>query len=286
MKKTIVLLCAFGFTSAFAQNYEPGKLDFSVGFGARSSSSTSLTLEDCRALFPDSGLLKGDYSSYAYPTYYFNASSMVNLLWGIRLKQNDGYEQRLRVGVTFSGLTPTYASFYNENSFAYDTLTSARTGDVTYVDSVYSENLFLNISQKQVGLDVAYLIKSNQNGRWSFYGGAGLEVGAIINVEANISQSSYSYYSNDLGNYYQNDLLYGNNTNNTSEVERLDGGFYAMLYLPVGLDLRLSMKNAFWKKMHLYTEFRPSIQYSNTSLTNQDINLGMGFAVFGIRTDF
>jgi len=275
-----------GLSKVFAQEYEPGKLDFSVGFGLRSSPSSTQSLQEYQALFPNSELLKGDFNAYGYPTFYFNASSMVNLLWGIRLKQNAGYEQRLRVGVTFSGLTPTYGSFYNETSFAYDTLTSSRTGEVTYVDSIYSENLYITTSQKQVGLDVSYLFKSNQNGRWSFYGGAGLEVGAIINVEANISSNNYTFYSNNQGNYYNNDLIYGNNPNSKTEVQRLDGGFYAMLYLPVGIDLRLSMKNAFWRKMHLYSEFRPSIQYSDSDLLSQPMQLGMGFACFGIRADF
>lgn len=286
MHKTLALLFGLGVTSAFGQNYQPGKIDFSVGFGFRTTNAQMSTLEDYRTLFPNSTILEGDFNSYGYPDFTFNTSSMVNVLWGIQLKQNEGFEQRLRAGVTFSGITPTFGNFYNSSSFAYDTLTSSRTGEVTYLDSIYMENIFINTSQKQVGLDVAYLIKANHNGRWCFYGGVGLEIGALLNVEANISRSSYSYYSNDLGYYYPNSIGHEYDDNRQSEVQRLGGGFYTQLYLPVGLDLRLSMRNAFWRRMHLYTELRPSMGYSNSELSIQPVQLSVGYSVFGVRADF
>lgn len=286
MHKTLVLLFGLGVTSVFGQNYQPGKIDLSVGFGFRTSNTQMATLEEYRSLFPNSTLLQGDFNSYGYPDFYFNSTSMINVLWGIRLQQNEGFEQRLRAGFTFSGITPTYGSYYNETRFAFDTLVSSRTGEVTYVDSIYSENLFINTSQKQVGLDVSYLIKANQNGRWSFYGGLGMEVGALLNVEANISRSNYSYYSNDLGSYYPYGLWNDFDNSYKNEVQRLGSGFYAQLYLPVGLDLRLSMRNDFWRRMHLYTELRPSIGYSNSELTSQAVQLSVGYSVLGVRADF
>lgn len=285
MNKTIVFLLALGVTSVYAQEYKPGKIDFSIGFGFRTMDAQIGSIEQYRELFPDSDLLQGDYSTYGYPDYYFNSSTMVNLLWGIQLKQNEAFEQRLRVGVTFGGISPSYGSFYNQTSFAYDTLTSSRTGEVSYVDSVYSENLYINTTQNQVGLDLAYLIKANQNGRWSFYSGVGLEIGAILNAKANISESKYSYLSNDAGVYYP--YAYDDyGSDNKTEVQQLDGGLYGLLYLPVGLDLRLSMKNAFWRRMHLYTEFRPSVSFSNSPISDNNVQLAMGLAVFGIRADF
>lgn len=286
MQKALVLVFTLGLTAVYAQTYQPGKIDFSVGFGFRTTDAQLATLDDYRALFPNSTLLQGDFQSYGYPDYYFNSTGMVSVLWGIQLKQNEGFEQRLRAGLTFSGTTPAYGSFYNETKFAYDTLTSSQTGEVTYVDSVFTESLYINTTQTQVGLDVAYLIKANQNGRWCFYGGVGIEIGAMLNAKATITRSDYSYYTNGAGNFYENNGWYGYNGDYDTEVQQLGGGFYTQLYLPVGLDLRLSMKNAFWRRMHLYSELRPSIGYTNSELTSNALQLSIGYSVFGVRADF
>ncbi len=274
--------------SGFSQEYKPGKIDFSFGVGFQSYSSSSVVLNDFRAKFPDSELLQGEFDNHAYSPYYYNtnASTMINLLWGVHLKENAGFEQRLRIGVSYSGYTPSYGSFYKENKFAFDTLTSSVTGERTFVDSVYSENLSIYTSEKQVGLDVSYLLKANQHGRWGFYAGVGLEVGALLDAKATITRGDNSYLTNGAGNYYENESMnfYGND--HDYEEEKLDGGFYTSLYLPVGLDLRLSMKNEFWKKMHLYIELRPNVQYRNSSLTDNNLALGFGMAAFGVRAEF
>jgi hypothetical protein len=285
MQKQLVFLFAIGISTAYAQNYQPGKIDLSVGFGFRNTYDKNRNLDDYRTLFPNSELLKGNFNS-SYPQNYYSNSFMLNVLWGIQLKQNEGFEQRLRAGFTFSGITPTYSNYFNSANFAFDTLTSSRTGSVTYVDSVFTENLFINTTQKQVGLDVAYLLRANQNGRWSFYGGVGVEVGALLQVEANISRSSYSYYSNDDGNYYSNNLWDEHRNSRQSEVHRLDGGFYGLVYLPVGLDFRFSMIKPFWRRMHLYTELRPSVGYSTSELTSQPVQLSVGYTVLGLRAEF
>jgi len=284
MQRALVLLFSLGITLGYAQTYEPGKIDFSVSYGWRAIDSQALSLSESRSLFPNSVLLQEDFNGYGYPTNSLNASGMVNLMWGVRLKQNERFEQRFRVGITFSGSSPSYASFNKSSSFAFDTLTSSRTGQVTYVDSIYSENLSISTSQKQVGLDLAYLFKANHNGRWCFYSGIGVEIGALLDPEAFIYRSNYTFYTNNSGYFFPN-IPYGTNEYQT-EINQLDPGFYSLVYLPVGLDFRLSMKNMFWNRMHLFTEIRPSVSYSNSELSSQSVQFALGFAILGFRADF
>ena len=284
-----MIFSAFLFSAIVqAQSTYQSKLDFSFASGFQSSSPKQLSLEEYRSLLPQSELLKQDFlnngNNYYYDYYYFTAAPLLNFLWSYQIAVNPSFEQRLRIGVTYSGSTSVQSSFTNQTNTPYDTLTSSQTGGQTYVDSVYSEYLNVDYSQDQIGLDISYLLKSNPNARWGFYTGIGAVLGVSVNSEAYLWQNSYSYYTNSTGEFYPyNEDYYDNGK---SETYSLGSTFFGQIYLPIGVDFRLSKKNEFWKRMHLYTEMRPNMQIVTVEGLDTSVLLSYGWAAFGVRFEF
>ena len=286
MRKTLFCIAVLVSCTILGQAQNSNNLDFSGGIGFQGSSPKELSLAEYREAFPQSELLKQDYSGYYDQPYYYNYSGglLLNFLWGVKIGEGANNEQRLRIGISYSGATTYSNNFEKTVTTPYDTLISTVTGNQTFVDSVYQDYLNINLSQDQIGLDVSYIIKSNPNNRLVFYSGGGAVLGLAVNSRANIYQNSNSYFSNDNGDYYPYAERYSDN--GKSEVHNLASTFWAQLYVPIGLDFRLSKKNAFWQRMHIYSELRPNMQLAMVEGFDPTINLSFGWAVFGTRFEF
>lgn len=286
MKKIIFSAAILIFWSFLSQAQYASNIDFSAGFGFETLSPKQLPLSQYQTLFPESELLKIDYQGFNEDPLYFNYNSdvLLNLLWGFKIGQGSKLEQVLRFGVTYSGTTVYSNSFKKTITIPYDTLNSTRTGNQTFIDSVYKEYTTINVSQERIGLDVSYIIKSNPSNRLVFYSGGGAVLGLSVNARASIKQNSYSYFATVDDDYYQNRAR--SNDDNKSEVFNLSNNFWAQLYVPIGLDFRLSNVNPFWQRMHIYSELRPNMQLVLIEGFDPSIDLSFGWAVFGSRFEF
>lgn len=290
-KAVSMILASICFTSVFSQEQTPapletGKYNLYLGFGMRTSDSEYLTLSQIQQLLPQSELLPGDVSTYGTDSYYDqqNYGTMVNLLFGIRLKESKTFEQGLRIGVTYSN-SQSFSSNYNYRvETPYDTLTSSQTGLPFYVDSVNSKNIYVSSSQDIVTLDLSYILRLNAKGRVSFFTGLGVEVGAIINPRYTIQSSENVYYTSQYNVGYQNYNIFDGDYQ--TESFRTDGGFFGQVYLPLGIDFRIAKLNPFWSNIHVYTECRPAIQYSKLEGRSGVTQTNFGVAFVGARFEF
>lgn len=286
MKNTIltIALCLGLVTSAQQEDF--GNVDFSFSGGFMGNTSQGLTLEEYRSFHPNSPILNKDLSnlSNSNDTYY-NTSPLFNLNYGFRLKKNTNLERKIRIGISYRNYSSDNNGYYYSDSNPYDTLTSSQSGEEFYIDSSYTESLFFESYGQQLGLDFAYLFYTNPNGRWSFYTGFGAELGIGFNNKLNIVQTSYSgtsynsnYYAPYINDYETN--FYEEETYNQNNT------YYGRLYAPIGLDFRISKKHEFWKRMHLYTEFKPMVEIKSNELKDVQFNPGFGWSTFGLRFEF
>jgi hypothetical protein len=290
IKAFLLALAYLCFTPVFSQTQAPipaenGKYNLYLGLGMRTLEGEYLSLSQIQQLFPQSQLLQGDLSIYGSDTYYDsqNTGTMVNLFFGIRLKESNTFEQGLRIGVTYGSAQSLSGNYNYEVRTPYDTLTSAQTGLPFYVDSVYSKSIYVSSIQDAVTMDLSYIIRVNAKGRVSFFTGVGLEAGAIINPRYTIQSSENVYYTAPNSGDYQARFFDGDFQN---ESFRTDGGFFGQVYLPIGIDFRIAKLNPFWSNMHVYTECRPAIQYSKFEGRDGITQTNFGVAFVGARFEF
>jgi hypothetical protein len=285
MKKLITILLLAFCIPLLSQNQDFGKLDFSMAIGVQSSFN-SLNLQEYQAKYPESEILNRDYSNFSRQNYGYNGDiTSLQFLFGYQLKSNDRIENRLRMGISYGGFSIGTSSYFNTTSHAYDTLTSSRTNEEFYVDSVYSENLDFRSNAQQVGLDLSYIFRANPYGRWSFYTGIGLELGVNFNTKFEANYYGGSYYQSEGTYSYYNFEETQNSSVFEQEIYDIDDSFYTKLYVPIGINFRIAKNNNFWKHVLIYSEFRPAIQFSNIE-NNSQIDPILGFAILGLRYQF
>jgi hypothetical protein len=241
--------------------YEPYYSSFGGPYGGGYGGGTGTgSLADFKALAPNSALLNRDLTGYSSGSGYFGGDgSNINFsaLLGLQLRNAEGTGYRksplIRIGVTYGTANLLNYGLYNSTSTRIDTLTSSQTGQVTYVDSIWSSSYNMNYYSEQIRLDASMIFRTNPEARWSAYGGLGVTAGMSINAYTTIDYSEYSYGSSYSSFYY------GGNGVFSSETIRNKTNFGFSTYIPVGVDFRVGNKREFWKHIHLYYEWRPQI---------------------------
>lgn len=224
-------------------------------------------------------------SDYSYSDSY--TSPMFNFIFGIPLKEAETVNHSLRVGVSHRTSWWTNSSFTYENRSRFDTLVSNQTGDSFFVDSVYTDEVLVKMHSQTVALDLSYIFRVNPNGRFSFYSGVGVEFGAVLNPRIQIERNTHSYFTSAVRNYQDGyEDYYKGSYDSREDWIRLDEGVFGQVYLPIGVDLRFSKFNPFWSKMHVYTEFRPSVQYVKMEGREEVIQSSFGMTALGLRLEF
>lgn len=203
-----------------------------------------------------------------------NNSSFQSLQVGLSLPKCQG---TLRLGISnFSNqLMSAYGSYYE--SHVVDTLISSQNGSMAFVDSTISRNVFGNYTNQQIRLEAAYVWEMNAGERWAFSAGAGLSFGLSYQSRTTLHYTEYT-------NSYQGYSFYEGNQTTTHESEAYKNpmNWGANLYVPLGINLRLGTKRAFWKPWMIYTELRPQLSINSIPKAGVKFSPGIGSAS-GIR---
>ena len=251
-----------------------------MGGGAFLWQGQSLFQSDFAALAPGSALLAGGLQDHRYSSYPENSAAGlfeagVGLLpW--RNDQRNGPE--LRLGVFYGGRSSVSGYFYRSDRTPYDTLVSSQTGAVYYVDSVFRSTTNVNYSAERFGLNASLIWRSK--GRWSVYGGIGIAGGWLMNARTQV----YHYTSSNVSGPVVGEPN-GGYFSSVSEQYRNGNGWWLSVYAPIGLDFQITKRNPFWKRMHLYYEFRPQMLFQGTPELGTNTTFG-GQSVFGARFTF
>ena len=263
--------------------------DIYIQTGMRSEHNAAGTLEDFYTLAPKSVLLNTDLSEYSQSkgfNYAINNMFSVNLGIQFSDKQKTTYKTNplLRLGFSyFSGTTLT-SNLRNEYRKPYDTLTSAQTGQTTYLDSVTTNEYRINYSSEQLRFDGSLIFRTNPDARWSLFAGIGISAGVSINANTDINYNKFT----GIEPFTANDNLftsynYSSSDNRNNEQFRNKNNFGASVFTPMGVDFRIGKKREFWKQMHLFYELRPGINITSIpelrTITNANVQHGFGIRV-------
>jgi hypothetical protein len=232
-------------------------------FGSIGSGNIS-TLEDFQKLAPNSTLLPDDLAGYDANNYTVSSGSLgtaVLLSFKLRDKSGSAYRPNptFRIGMSYNYSKSLYNSAYKNERFAYDTLISVNTGEKTAVDSVSYTGYSMDYASQFVRLDASMIYRTNPKARWNFYGGFGATFGVSISSQTNINYSSQYYIQphEDENSIFITSSGY--NGEYESEITKNETSLAYSLYIPLGLDFRISNKNEFWQRVHLFYEMRPTL---------------------------
>jgi len=287
---------ALGPLASFAQPApSPLITDASLGFGFQLENGALLSDDDWRRMLPGSSLLLDDLpqgrrwanSGGFQPDFYrgqalFNPLGVVSASAGLALFRNRAgesrYDNRLRLGVLYSGGDWAEGYWARSSSAAYDTLVSMGTGELFVLDSSWSESYSASHKRSRIGLEATYIAHRITGSRFSWYVGAGLQLGVALSGDAEVTHTvSRSADRPAGGSDIEYELL-------GSERFRTPAKGYAALHALFGVDLRLGKTSPFWSALHLYTEVRPAILMR--SLPNLPAQTGGAWqSLFGLRID-
>jgi hypothetical protein len=215
-------------------------------------------------------------------------NTMFSVLLGFQFSDNEktSYKSNpsLRLGISYFNGTTLAGNFYREDRKPYDTLASTNSGQMAYIDSIFSQNYFMIYSSEQLRFDGSFIFRTNPEARWSLFAGIGATIGLSINANTEILYNKSDRTETRLanGNNYSS---YGNFSSNIYKSETFINNTVlgASTYIPMGIDFRIGKKKEFWKMTHLFYELRPNFNYSSIpelgSLTNAFIQHGLGLRV-------
>jgi hypothetical protein len=171
---TAILLTITSAVVAQEQNQSVNKLkvtDVYLHNGFFVNSTTNGSLQDFKTLAPQSVLLKNDLSTYSQSNgYSFDGRRMLSASLGIQLrdKNKTGYRKSplLRLGVGYYSVSSLTSSFYKTQTITYDTLKSAKTNEIAYVDSIKQRGYAIDYSANQLRLDASLIFRTNTDARW------------------------------------------------------------------------------------------------------------------------
>jgi hypothetical protein len=300
MKKINVLSAAIMLTVSFAgsaQEQQPAKIkkinlyDLSVQIGSFSYPATNGALADFKALSPESVLLNNHVADFSQSgSFNLINNTLFSVLLGFQFsdKQKILYKANpvLRLGISYYSGTTLQGGLFKMNSKPYDTLTSSQTGQVVYIDSVYTQNYSMDYLSEQLRLDGSVIFRTNPEARWSLYAGIGFTVGLSVNANTEIYYSKYGRTETRYPNgntSYSYPYYYPGSYISKTETFRNKTNFGVSTYIPMGVDFRIGKKGEFWKRTHLFYEVRPSLNFTaipelRTS-THTSVQHGLGLRI-------
>lgn len=225
------------------------------------------SFNDFRKLAPESELLQNDMSIINQNQgYSYVGNGNFSVLLGLQFSDKNRKAYRpnplLRIGLTYSSGSRISSFNYGEDRNPFDTLTSSKTGNETYIDSVYTERYSMNYNSEQILVNASLIFRTDPDARWSLFSGIGFTAGVSIN-----SSTGIHYHSEDWKEEIHNNNQFTANAQprdiNIIEDKfetfenKTNYGFSA--YIPIGVDFRIGNKREFWKKTHLFYEVQPSL---------------------------
>ncbi len=235
----------------------------------------------------NSGLFNVDLDQYEKSNYHysFSGSNQVELNMGLSFLNNKtGFydpSRELIVGISYNSFRSNIAHYSRDAGIsALDTFQSS-SGDIIYTETSGGERLDYHATSEYLLLNVSYLFKTDRNKRLSMFSGIGTEIGHSISRTYDAS-----YYNRDLISYKKS-----NGESISSEVISYDQDFeaasvesstLARLYVPIGINLRLSKKWAILESMSIFLQAKLGVQYetgSNNLRTLSGYGLGVRYNI-------
>lgn len=307
MRTARSIAIALGLYAACAQAQEqpvkPLIAEGYLGYGSFSNPVPRTALSDWRAMLPGSALLARDMAGLSAMDHYGGGYPGAGYYgpWGYRdgmdsYASGGGYaglgldlgrraepgarfEHRLRIGASVIGSEDISSRWSRSLSGRYDTLVSQQTGQMTYIDTTWSEAYSAYAYRSRAALDVSYIVRRASASRWSWYAGAGLLIGLTHGGRAE-TMHAITRWRDARGSYssgYERTVL-------EEESFTLKSTFFGAAHATFGIDLRLGRTSPFWSQLHLFAELRPLLQLNAYPGLPARMDGGLQ-SFFGLRVD-
>jgi hypothetical protein len=217
--------------------------------------ANSGTIQDFNTLMPGSEILRDNFNSASSQdgprkivTTAFAISAGLDL---INTGEETNIHRQLRLGLSFNNLVALNCNYYQERRERYDTVHQGM--QVIYLDSVKKETVSMNHVSQEVRLEASLLFRTLSSGRWSLYGGIGIDAGFSLRSFSVIQSSE------ELSLEGPDQEIMGNPAQQKTSERQANRTNYGLgTYIPLGLDVGLGNKRAL-RLIHLFLEIRPGI---------------------------
>jgi len=288
MKNTILLITILSCVSiTHAQKPELKRIqvgDFYIYSGAHSG-GFDVTFDELLKLTSKSDLLNGDLSDYTISNSYSSSSgNFLSAKLGLNFlnKGRDGYKQnpQLQIGFTYQTNSLIDYGLWKKERVRVDTLSSTTTSNIMYIDSTFNSNINAHYKSDNFLIDVALLYTTDNEARWSLYGGFGVVAGISIKAHTEIFENHYESLQYSLtGNQNEYNLSRSTANGNSYEKQQNKMNYLGWAQLPLGISFRVAKNTRLWKNLNLFYEVTPMIKY----LSVPEIG---GFVSTGIKHGF
>ncbi len=266
--KNILLPCALLLAASVEAQYVPDTTilrhcvtDVFLYSGGLPDPSYAASLGDWRLLAPNSTLLGRDLSDHEEVTGgqqvigAFAASVCVDLRKAGPVTRSGAY---LRFGFNFMQHAGEGMNLRKETYTPYDTLTSAQTEQVTFIDSVVTSSYSIEHTYSQLALDAAVIYLKEYPRHWSLFGGGGVQLGSSFAGKVSVRHAVYREVE---PRFIGGQDRPGEGRVSSSEMEdlRTRSDVFVAAYVPLGVCYRLGLKRPFWRAMNLCYEMRPML---------------------------
>jgi|GEM_PF-2166407 len=249
--------------------------------------SGSYTLADFQSFAGGSALLNTNFYGYEKKDLGMSADigfgAQANFKWnaGGEVKKN----RRIQLGLAGGMSTAGSLLYERQTRVTGDSIYDGAGTLLGHIDSTYHSTYDAQYSGNFLRLDASVLWSTDEERRFSFYTGGGLMLGGLFNAHTTVVNSEWvnASYVYQIGN--TSSLGYHMRPDAQSESFSSKGGWYANLYLPLGVNLSLGKTHPFWSHANLYSEWRPSIVFQNYAQTGVKTVFGVGHT-WGIRWEF
>jgi hypothetical protein len=217
-------------------------------------------VNDFQKLAPNSILLSKDLSAYSHGDNSgighrrgMNGSMSPSLTLMAGLKFRGMEHSSLRIGIGYASGTNFSSDYTLETTSIYDTLISSKTAQKIYAQSSTIDRYSMKSSYEQLRLDVSYVLKAKLGRRFSFYTGLGATAGISFNNITEIQHTNHVYYDG-----YKDDT----SITGTESFHTKDAAAFST-YIPLGLNFRLGHRREFFKRISIFAETRPTVNFIN-----------------------
>ncbi len=225
--------------------------------------SSNLSLEAFRLLAPGSALLQNDLSHFDKSrSSFFDNSWLIRAGAAFSPKIEAERQRRIRhefrLAAVYGGGTLYSDYYWTENRYPADTFVSVKTGSIYVLDSVVTRSYGMEYNRKYLGLDASLIFYSPSWRAFSVYAGAGMSGNFDFDNHVNIGYQQYSRLEQSGATGVEFFRVRGN-LNFDYEEENIPtaNAFSASLFLPLGVDVKLSRHERGMGRWHLYYELRP-----------------------------
>jgi len=266
----LLILCA---RMAGAQQTSSGQKAISlnnlfISVGNYPGTSYHLSLESFRQLAPGSVFLQNDLSSFKSNRYSFFDNSYLFRAGATFSKKNEPEKERrirpnFRLAATYGGGTLYSNYFWKESHYPADTLVSVKSGSIYVLDSVSTKSYTMEYHQEYFGIDASLIFYSPAWHAFSIYGGVGINGNFNFDNYVTIGYSQFSHLEqseSSRAEYFNVWRIL--DVNYEEENIPTAKSFSASIFLPLGVDMKLSKHERGLGKLHLYYELHPLILVS------------------------